>query len=325
MPITLHKIILIILLLGSALTAQAQTRARFLDVDTTKNPLKIGLVSGGILGTYGLALGGLNYYWYKDYPRSAFHSFNDSREWMGVDKAGHMFNSYYQSRWAMGMYRWTGVKNRTAVWVGGLTGTFLQSSIEILDGFSDKWGFSYYDLGANMLGSALVIGQELTWGEQRIVMKISAHRPAYPADLETRAARLYGTTAPEVLLKDYNAITTWFSFNVSSFIKRENNFPKWLNVAVGYGANGMYGGFENKWCQDRDVEFCDCDPAQQVVRTDVRRYPQFYLSLDIDLTRIKTKSKALRALFGVFNIIKIPAPTIEFNPVDKVKFHPLFF
>ena len=320
-----HFIVSISLLLCLAFTAQAQTRIPFTQPDTVKNPLRVGLVSGGILGTYGLALGGLNYYWYKDYPRSKFHFFDDGREWMGVDKAGHMFNSYYQSRWAMNMYRWTGVKNRTAVWVGGLTGTFLQSSIEILDGFSDKWGFSNYDFLANMAGSALVIGQELTWGEQRIVMKISAHRPAYPADLEPSAASLYGTTPPEILLKDYNAITTWFSFNVSSFMKRERNFPKWLNVAVGYGANGMYGGFANQWCLTPNTEYCDCDPSQQVSRTDVRRYPQFYLSLDIDLTRIKTKSKALRALFGVFNIIKIPAPTIEFNPVDKVKFHPLFF
>lgn len=320
-----HLLLYISLLLCFALTTQAQRHARFLEVDTVKNPLKIGLVSGGILGTYAIALGVLNTYWYKDYPRSSFHFFNDGKEWMGVDKAGHMFNSYYQSRWAMGMYRWTGVKNKTAVWVGGLTGTFLQSSIEVLDGFSSEWGFSNYDILANMAGSALVIGQEVGWHEQRIVMKISAHRPNYPADLKARAANLYGTSAPEVLLKDYNAITTWFSFNVSSFMKRDRIFPKWLNVAVGYGVNGMYGGFSNQWCQTPGVAYCDCDPSQQVSRTDVRRYPQFYLSLDIDLTRIKTKSKALRALFGVFNIVKIPAPTIEFNPVDKVKFHPLFF
>lgn len=321
----MRQIVTIAILLLCAFTAPAQQRIRFIEPDTIKNPLKVGLVSGGILGTYSLALGGLNYYWYKDYPRSKFHFFNDGREWMGVDKAGHVFNSYYQSRWALGMYRWTGVKNRTAVWVGGLTGTFLQSSIEILDGFSDKWGFSYYDFMANMAGSALVIGQELTWGEQRIVLKISAHRPSYPADLKDRAASLYGTSAPEVLLKDYNAITTWASINIASFMKRDRGFPKWLNVAVGYGANGLYGGFDNRWCLQRDVEYCDCDPAMRVERKDIRRYPQFYLSLDVDLTRIKTKSKVLKALFGTFNIIKIPAPTLEFNPVDKVKFHPLFF
>ncbi|HVE60342.1 MAG TPA: hypothetical protein VNA26_00890, partial [Chitinophagaceae bacterium] len=27
--------------------------------------------------------------WYKDFPKTSFHTFNDSKEWLQVDKAGH--------------------------------------------------------------------------------------------------------------------------------------------------------------------------------------------------------------------------------------------
>lgn len=318
---------LLILMLSMSLfclAGQAQVRNKFLRPDTTLNKAKVATVAGGMTVIYGSALIFLNQYWYKEYPRSRFHFFNDGREWMGMDKGGHVWSSYFESRWGVGMYRWTGMKDKSAIWVGGLTGTILQSSIEVLDGFSEEWGFSGYDFLANMAGSALVISQELVWGEQRITLKMSSHRPKYPADLLGRANDLYGSSPMEVALKDYNALTIWASVNVASFMKKERNFPKWLNIAIGYGANGLYGGFENKWCATGG-KLGDCNPADIIDRNDVRRYPQFYLSVDIDLTRIKTRSPFLRSLFNVINIIKIPAPTIEFNPVDKVKFHPLFF
>ena len=37
----------------------------------------------------------------------------------------------------------------------------------------------------------------------------------------------------------------WLSVNPSSFIKRENKFPKWLNVALDMVQNGMIGAEYN--------------------------------------------------------------------------------
>jgi hypothetical protein len=48
-------------------------------------------------------------------------------------------------------------------------------------------------------------------------------------------------------LKDYNGQTYWLSINVASFLSDDTRFPKWLNVAVGYGADGLIGGTENKF------------------------------------------------------------------------------
>jgi hypothetical protein len=85
-------------------------------------------------------------------------------------------------------------------------------------------------------------------------------------------------------------------------------------VAVGFGADGMIGGLENP---ELDVDG-NALPS-------IRRYRQFYLSLDVDLTKIRTKKRWLRSIFKAVNIIKLPFPTIEFNPVHKVKFHPIYF
>ena len=79
----------------------------------------------------------------------------------------------------------------------------------------------------------------------------------------------------------------------------------------------MYGGFENEWFEE-DV-FSKLDDAEYP------RYRQFFVSLDIDLTRIKTKSPFLKTLLFLFNTIKVPAPAIEFNTLGKVRFYPVYF
>ncbi len=283
-------------------------------------------VTGGIAGVYGITLVGLSQYWYKDYPRTSFHFFNDGREWYGIDKAGHVFGSYFISRWSVGMYRWTGMNDRAAILTGGMMGTFLLSSVELLDAFSSKWGFSGWDMLANLGGSALVIGQEFAWHDQRIVIKLSALPQTYPEDVQYRTDYLFGDSNVELFLKDYNAVTLWASANLKSFMRKDRRFPHWLNIAFGYGANGMLGGFENKWCSDpQSVPYCDCSDANKADRTDIERYPQFYLSLDVDFTRVQTKKAGVKVLMHLLNLIKVPSPALEFNRKDGVVFHPLFF
>ena len=306
--------------------SQEKSPKQFFAISPEFNKARFYGVTGGILGIYGGTLGLLSQYWYKDYPKTSFHVFDDRREWLGMDKAGHVFNAYYISRWSTGLYRWTGASDKASIWIGGMMGTFLMSSIEILDGFSSKWGFSGWDFLANMGGSAIVIGQELAWREQRLMIKISAIPQDYPAELESRANELYGNTGLELFLKDYNAITIWASVNVYSFMKKDRRFPEWLNIAFGVGADGLYGGFENKWCQDpSDADYCDCSEANRVDRSDIERYSQFYLSLDVDFTKVETKRAGWKVLLHLLNLVKVPSPTVEFNRIDKVKFHPLFF
>jgi hypothetical protein len=55
------------------------------------------------------------------------------------------------------------------------------------------------------------------------------------------------------------------------------------------------------------------------------RFRQFYLSLDVDLTKIKTKSHFLKTLFSVLNTIKIPAPTVEITQFNQLKWRFIYY
>jgi hypothetical protein len=222
---------------------------------------------------------------------------------------GHLGSTYWTGRWGIGLYDWTGMDHKKATWIGGSIGMVFMTSIEIFDGFSEQWGFSWGDMIANTSGYALLMSQELLWKEQRITIKFSFHESEYAQFRPDQ----FGTNYPQHLFKDYNGSTTWLSGNIHSFLHKDSKFPKWLNLSVGYGVEGLTGANEN-------VPEYDGQPIPEY-----ERYRQFYISPDIDLTRIKTKSKFLNTLFHAFGFLKVPAPAVEFNTIHKTKFHWLYF
>ena len=58
------------------------------------NKTRGGLVAGGNIVAYGGAMIGLYSLWYKKYPQSKFHFFNDNQEWLQVDKVSHAYGAY---------------------------------------------------------------------------------------------------------------------------------------------------------------------------------------------------------------------------------------
>jgi hypothetical protein len=80
----------------------------------------------------------------------------------------------------------------------------LQLPIEIWDGMYEGWGFSWSDVGANALGSALVIGQELAFQEQIVKYKFSFS----PSPYAPKANGYLGNGFDE-LFYDYNGHTYW--------------------------------------------------------------------------------------------------------------------
>ena len=268
------------------------------------NKKRITLVTAANIVGYGGTLIALNELWYAKYPRSGFHFFNDDNEWQQMDKVGHVFSAYTESRATMEAWRWAGLSRKKSIWIGGLSGVAYQSIIEILDGFSSQYGFSPGDFTANILGSATFISQELAWNEQKIKLKFSFHRKNYQeSDLEKRTDQLFGHTEIERMMKDYNGQTYWASANIQSFFP-DTKLPRWLNISVGYGAEGMFGGTKN-------IGF-DAD-GNVFERTDIRRYRQWYLSPDVDFSRIRTNKKGIKVLLFVLNAFKFPAPALEYS------------
>lgn len=253
----------------------------------------------------GLTLLALNQMWYADFERSKFHTFNDNNEWLQMDKMGHVFSSYQLGRIGANTLNWSGASKKEQLLYGATLGFMFLTAVEVLDGFSKEWGFSWGDMMANGAGTGLYIGQELLWQEQRITLKYSFHQTKY-AKLSPDKL---GNGLLEELLKDYNGQTYWLSFNIHSFLKNDH-IPKWLNLAVGYGADDMFSAYNEL-------------VNNSVINKTGKR--QFYLSLDVDLSRIKTNSQVLRSIFDVLNVLKVPFPALEFTDKNDIKFHGIYF
>lgn len=300
------------------------------------NKPRVGMVAGLQGGLYAIANVWWSSAWYSKYDREKFHFFNDWNEWNGMDKVAHANNCYFESKWTYDLFRWAGVKEKHAIWIGMLTGNMWQLSIEVNDGFQKKWGFSWGDMAMNVSGSLLFGIQQYLWHDQRIQMKISAFPYNYKQyddpDITARANKLYGTSFTEILLKDYNAMTFWLSVSPGSFIKNpKSKFPKCIQVSFGYGAGGMLGGRKNIWSSKDlggDETITTIDPADLVDRTNIQRMHRFYLSMDLDWTKLPVKRHWAQGIMKVLNIIKLPFPAIEFNDNkngSKVAWHWLKF
>lgn len=295
---------ILLLLFYSSCFAQSNIDKLLTPSDTLSSPrLKAVTIASSAVVTASFI--GLRTAWYSDYDKSSFHFINDNSHWLQMDKVGHLYSGYHLTRVGIELLRWSGMESDKSAVIGAVSGFVVLSAVEIFDGFSAEWGASSGDLIANGSGAGLYVAQELLWHEQRITPKYSFHKTKY-ADVRPN---LLGNNLPEQFLKDYNGQTYWLSVNIYSFVKSES-IPKFLNIAFGYGANGMTSALQ---------------PEVILEQNNWERKRQFYLSLDVDLTKIGTKSHFLKTVFSVFNTIKIPAPTFELTDNGRVKGYIFYF
>jgi hypothetical protein len=263
---------------------------------------KVKAVAAIHIAGYSGSMFALYHAWYKAYPQSRFHFFNDMPEWKQMDKVGHIYSAYTEGLLSLELWRWSGINRNKRILLAGISGITFQTVVEILDGFSKEWGWSWGDFGANLLGSGLLVSQECLWNEQKIQMKWSFQFKRYnDADLNNRSDKLFGTGKPERFLKDYNGQTYWFSTGLHHLFPNAG-LPKWLQISIGTGVEGVFGARDNYALDNNQVIFD---------RTDVPRIRQWYLAPDIDLTKIKTRKKGIRMLLTMLNVIKFPAPALE--------------
>ena len=273
------------------------------------------LSAGVASGLYAVAAVGLYTAWYDDVVTGGFRTIDDSREWEGMDKFGHTFATYYYASVANAGLHWSGVPKRRRVLLAAATGMTLQTTVEVFDGFSADWGFSWWDMGANALGAAAFAAQEWAFDEQRVLLKFGAGPQSYPTTpLPTRAGEPGGVTAqdradelfgPSPLtrfIKDYGGQTVWLAANPRVLLgKAEETRVPWLMLAVGYSPRNVLGAYDNTWAQD-----CCLYDAREVAP----RSREFVLSLDVDLTRIPTRNRVLKTLLVFANAFKVPAPAV---------------
>ena len=298
----MKRIVLTILLILSVLSASAQDTL----MDKARVRRNVKIVLGTEAALYAASMTGLYFAWYADYPQTGFHFYDDNGEWMLMDKGGHLATAYIVGNYGYQLLRGAGLDEKRSIWYGGTLGLAFLTTVEVFDGFSDGWGFSWGDMAANAIGSGLFIGQQFLWHEQRILVKYSFHTTEFPK----YRPDLLGENFLQQTIKDYNGITIWASCNIKSlFLNKESKFPSWLNFALGYGATGMTGGFDNATSYHGK-------PIPEY-----ERKSQLFFSLDVDFTRIPTNNKFLKYTFKVLNIFKLPFPALEYNSGGEWVWH----
>ncbi|NLN73264.1 MAG: DUF2279 domain-containing protein [Bacteroidales bacterium] len=247
----------------------------------------------------------LYFAWYKDYPQSNFHFFNDNKEWQGMDKAGHMLATYTLANYSYKIYQWSGISKNRSLFLSFVTGFGFQTVVEVLDGFSAEWGASWGDLLANTAGAALFATQQYFWNEQKILLQYS-----YSDTPESQyRPNLLGSNLASRMLKNYNGISIWASFNIASLLPAKNSFPQYLDLALGYGASGMTGAESNP------VE------VNGIEIPHFERSKSFYLSPNIRLSKIPFKNYKVKKYFEILDILKTPMPAISYNTENKFEFY----
>ncbi len=278
--------IFFLLLITNILFAQRKDSVYHL-AEVNKRKLRTISIASGV--GYGIGLIGLNELWYKDSEKQSFSFFNDNAEWRKVDKLGHFYSAFYLSYASSKSIKSCNVSGMKSDAWGSAIGFLMLLPIEIFDGYSADYGASTGDLAANAIGSGFYLGQSALWNEVRIQPKFSFRRTSFPP---LRNDNVLGNGHISEIFKDYNGQTYWLSFDMDKFIR----FPKWLNLALGYGADGMVYARETNNTEAGYSSFS-----------------QYYLGIDFDFTHVKTHSKALNAVLFVASIIKLPAPAIEFS------------
>jgi Predicted periplasmic lipoprotein (DUF2279) len=242
--------------------------------------------------------------WYSQYPQTHFHFFNDNREWLQMDKVGHAFTNYQISRNVFNAYMNTGYDRKKASRYAAITSLSYMTGIEMLDGFSKQWGFSYGDFGANFLGTSMFFLQENFFQKQFVQLKFSYRNSPYS---KYNSAQL-GDNFQQRVLKDYNGQTYWLSFNTNHIFNVYNGFSNVFGFSFGYGVEQMVSAKTNNSLVN------NFHPQRK-----------FLFSFDADLKQVKWKRSWMKKLAEYLSIIKIPMPTLEVKGNGKIKLHPIYF
>ncbi len=248
--------------------------------DDRVDPVRLGIVTGGSVGAFVVGHVLLTDLWWKG-ERSDFH-FNWRDDWrysLGADKLGHAIMPYIGTDLYRQGLEWSGLRRRPSLWIAATLNWSYMTYVEVRDGFSAAWGFSWGDMIANTLGIGWRVAEEYLPAMEKIRFKVS-YWPSAPF-----RAGLYGS-----IVDDYESTYHWASFSPEIFLpeRLDRLWPDWLNLAVGHTVEGIaaYDGSGEHLIQ---------------------------LSLDIDTERLPGEGSFWIWLKRVMNYYHLPMPGVRFG------------
>ena len=173
--------------------------------------------------------------WWRDGNRSfSFFSPEKGEGWlgdhtyMGIDKIGHFYTSYFFYRLSKNLLEWGGYPESDSKEIAALLSFGLGVLVEVGDGFS-MYGFDYQDLTFNTMGVGYAYLQDVFPILQNFNFKwsyIPTHDFHFPPNLtSTYYAHIYWLTADIHNLLGNSGLNIW---------------PKFLQAGIGFSISDNY-------------------------------------------------------------------------------------
>ena len=137
-----HKLIAILLVLAFCPVWAEQAN----DSITCRN---VKIVAGADAAIYTGTIIGLNQLWFKDCQWIGVHTINDNGDWLQMDKLCHATTSYHTCVFGDESMRLAGLDAKRSALFGGAFSLLFMTTIEVMDGGYEGWGFSWGDMAAH--------------------------------------------------------------------------------------------------------------------------------------------------------------------------------
>ncbi|MBI9071605.1 MAG: DUF2279 domain-containing protein [Melioribacteraceae bacterium] len=271
----IKNIFLVVIFIATNIFCQNEINNDSLSINYKRAALIGGVTAAAFVYGYGIQ----NNMWWKG-EKSDFH-FNWKNDWnyaRGADKIGHCYFGYLVSSIYNDAFTWSGIeKDKSALYSGIFTLSY-QTFLEVRDGFSKKYGFSWGDFTANLLGSFFMIMKSGNKFLNDFDVKVSY----YPSQKFKDGSNKY-------IIDDYESTYNWFSVNVKNLlpVNTKKYFPSFVNLALGHG-------------------------VKRIDESD--SYHELFFSLDWNLEFIKSENWLIKILKYINKYYHFPAPAIKVYP-----------
>ncbi len=182
---------------------------------TIATGLTAGILVGSLIDSY--------YAWWHDSTRSfSFHAEGWLAGHRGIDKAGHLFTSYFYFRTFRNLLLWGGYHPETAYWWAAGLSAFFALSVEVGDGLSE-YAFDYQDLVFNAAG----LGYGMLQTHVPVLRNFMLKWSYVPEG---------GYRFPPRFTEHYDAHIYWLTANVDALLPAslEGIWPDPLQIGIGY-------------------------------------------------------------------------------------------
>lgn len=249
-------------------------------ISQTARTERIALVGGVSLGAFIYGHVALSNLWWKGNP-VPFHinTDDDYKYALNADKFGHFFFPYFGTDLYRGLFVWCGINDTTSLWLGAGALMTYQTYIEIRDGFSEQYGFSWGDFTANTIGTGMQVLRFYSPFLRKFHFKMSF----YPSEK-------FKAGAYNAIIDDYESAFHWLSFDLHSVLPEnlQPYFPAFISPAIGHSVANLdqKGGGNHVW----------------------------YLALDWNLDAMHTGIDFLDPFLHYLNYYHLPAPAVMIYP-----------